>query len=349
VQVRRLPERGAAQDFALPFDRLPLAEVRGALLITEGVRRQQQSLDFGSSMLNRTMETAGFAERYVINAEPQGWWSESDDGTAIRVQTFDDGVTRYLHAEPRTLGASVTTELVGVATDEAGGRATPSVTIKEPTDPSFAITAVQARRADILHECKQAHVLGNSEAVISGYSRQQARADFENDLHGLRPALEGALRAVIEGAVATALAMTSDAELRAAGVGRDFLARFRVVVTCHVDAGPLAPDERAQTLAELAAGTLSKRRALLLLGTEDVDAEIGAIDAEGGAVLTKYEQVARVLDALSKAASFDAAVRLLETANVLTTEEAAALLPRDTDGLPGDLGSASGPRLAEVA
>jgi hypothetical protein len=338
VHVRRLPENAPPKDFVLPVgvDRLTLAEVRGDLLITEAVRRQQMSLDYGSSLLNRTMETAGFKERYIGNAEPQGYWSEDNDGTAIEVRTFDDGVTRYKYAEPRTLGASVTTELIGVETGEDGARATPWVQVSEPTDPAFAIRAIQSRRADILHECRQAHVLANGEAVVSGYSRQQARADFENDLHGLRPALEGALRDVIEGAVALALAMTSDATLAEAGIGRDVLARCRAVVTCHVDAGPLAPDERAQTVAELQAGTLAPRTAMARLGVEDLDAELAAIGADPAAQLTQAEHLTRVLDGFAKSASWDVGVRYLHAKGVLSDAERTALLAQDTDGVPTD-------------
>jgi hypothetical protein len=45
--------------------RLPIAEMEADILITEPVRRQQASLDFGESIVNRTLETAGFPERAI--------------------------------------------------------------------------------------------------------------------------------------------------------------------------------------------------------------------------------------------------------------------------------------------
>lgn len=341
VHIRELRENATTPTDlgAQRFDRLTIAEMHGALLITEGVRRQQARLDFGESMLVRGMETSGFRERYIINAEPQGTWVDADPGNAIDVRVFEDGVTRWKIGEVRTLGAAISTELVGVETggtdEKAPTRATPSVTIADPTDPQLTITANEHARATILQECKQAHILANGEAVVSGYSRDVARADHENDLSATKPAVEGALRAILEAAIALALAMTSDAELRRVGIGRDFLTRFRTVVDCHIDAGPLSPDERRAVVEEMKAGARGRRETMAALGIEDVDAAITALDGEEGAQLERLKKIAETMKVVAEipGGSLESAARALEAIGI-DPKLVRALLPKDTDGVP---------------
>jgi hypothetical protein len=52
--------------------RLPIAQMNADLLITDAVRRQQKSLNYFETLLVRVVETAGFPERYTLNAKPLG-------------------------------------------------------------------------------------------------------------------------------------------------------------------------------------------------------------------------------------------------------------------------------------
>ena len=89
VPVRLRDRRGK------PF----LAELRAPVLITDPVRRQQARLNFFESTLVRVVETAGFAERYTLNAAPQGMWLKTPPTTAPALDTQVDAnnVTWYLH------------------------------------------------------------------------------------------------------------------------------------------------------------------------------------------------------------------------------------------------------------
>jgi hypothetical protein len=271
--------------------RLPVNQMEADVLITEAVRRQQKRLNFYESILVRVGEAAGFPERYISNASPQGiLLTTPPDTPTIHAPVIHNGVTYYVHEVPRTLGAQVTTELRGFeyGEGETPHITTPQVTIKEPTDPDYAIKAAWHARRTILEACKQAHVLTNSEAAPSGYSREQARADFEDDLDGVKSAAEMLIAETLAAALAIAHAMGAD----------DVLAEFRPVVTLHIHSGPVSPEEREQNTAKQAAGLLSRETSMARDGVEDVDAEIQRIDAGPYgqlALLTKRAEALRAL------------------------------------------------------
>lgn len=277
------PDAGGAagaEEYRLSLgERIPMQEMAAQLLITGPVRQQQKRLNFFESMLVRVGEAAGFPERYLLNSAPNGVWSRQPptDGTPALETREVDGVTYYLHAMPYTLGASVVTEVRGFEyeVDEQGKRSVtaPAVEFKEPTDPEFAIKSALHARATILESCHQVHALTLAEAQQSGYSKEQARADFEDDLATTRAGVEGMLRDTIEAALALAAAM---------GVGAmtGFLERYRAQVTLHVDPGPVSPDEQQVTTAQVAAGILSRRTAIVRARVEDVEAELTQIETE---------------------------------------------------------------------
>lgn len=249
--------------------RLPIVEMEAEILITEAVRRQQARLNFAESLLTRVAETGGFPERYTLNAEPAGIWLNTKPTSGPALMEKKDGETTwYLHPAPRTLGAAITTDLRGIKKKD-GEIAMPGVTFKDPTDPDFAIkSSVHAARC-ILEQCKQAHVLMNSDAVASGYSREQARADYEDDLTNTKGPLEGLLRDLIEVVIAWAGQMASE--------HADFLESFRCVVNLQVNSGPISPEEQRQNNENMKAGTLSQKSAMSANGVEDVDAELQSI------------------------------------------------------------------------
>jgi hypothetical protein len=270
VRVRMIGE----QTSEVPLDvagHLPIAEMTAPLLVTEPVRRLQNQLNYFQSLLGRTAETAGFPERYLLNAEAQGDWTSVDPGAGNYVDTKNkEGVTWYLVPSDRTLGAGTTVEPRGFEydTDANGGKGitTPSVTFKEPTDPEFVLKCIRATYAALIRQAKQAHILRSAEADMSGEAQQQARADFEDDLTAVKPQVEGMLRSTLEAVIAFAGAMSEDA----AGL----LDTYRVAVNLRVDTGPLSADEQRAINERVAQGTLSLETALARLGEEDVDAEV---------------------------------------------------------------------------
>lgn len=295
----------------IPGARLPLGEIRGKLLVTESVRRQQARLNYCETMLSRTVESAGFRERYTSNAEPFGVWSPNlPDGKPL--DTYDDGKGRtwYLHPAPRAMGSGVLTELQGriyTGKDGAEQLATPGVTVVDPVDPDYIIKAAEHSEYTILHACHQLHVLEGDKAT-SGYSKRQSRSDFEKHVRSYKGAVERATREVIEGVIADAALLTSESDPR-----RDFLKRFRVQVNLHINTGPLSADEiEAESML---AERLLKPRADVqaAVGVEDGAAADAAILADPIQRLALRTKQGEVLAAWGAATNLPAA---LEAAGV---------------------------------
>lgn len=303
--------RGAGEP-AIEVDiggRLPIIEMEADILITGIVRQQQRRLNMFESNLVRVGEMAAFPERYVSNAEDVGVWDKSKPDYPTKSQVWK-GETYYLHTEPRTLGASIVTELRGFPykTDSAPqgggmGFTTPQVTFKEPTDPRYAIDAAWHARRTILEQCHQGHVLTNTEAAPSGYSREQARADYEDDLMNLRAPVEGMLRDTIAVVFALAAAMSNE-------VG-DFLKTYRIEVNVTIDSGPLSPDERRAIVEEVKAGLMSKTTALAKLGHDDADAEMDRIDESPLGRLAILKERMAVLNEMTRAFDLAAAAKFV--------------------------------------
>lgn len=302
---------------------LPVAEMSADVLITDPVRRQQAQLNFANSIIGRVLETAGFPERYTINAAAEGVWTKTPPANAdVRLTRIDaSNETWYLVAVPRTLGAGVTTDLVGIELTQADGSksmTTPSVQFKDPTDPQFAITGADNARATILQTCHQGHVIDTRISNTSADAVQEHRADFEDDLVNVQPAVEGMLRDLLTAVLRFAALMGT--------VGQpSILDKYRVAVTLRVDPGPLTPTEQQAIVTAQQAGVISRATALSRLGVEDVEAEIERLDADATARLTLRAKQAEVMAAFYNAgATLEVAAKLagLDDADVKLLVEA---------------------------
>lgn len=295
---------------ALPIGgRLPIAELRAELLITETVRRQQAALDFYETLKVRVAETAGFPERYTLNAAPNGMWVKAPptDTRVLEERVDAAGVTWYLIAVQRTLGSAITTELRGVPTTRADGSEgyeTPDVRFKDPTDPAYLIKLCEHERRTILRECKQGHVDTAEQSGETGVGRLQARWHFLADANNQRPAVEQLLADTYEAALAIAGLMNDEA--------RQFLSEWRVQVRIHVDAGPLTPDEIDAILSRVEKGVLTLETALALMGIEDVAGELERLASRPDAQLALRTRQGEALQALVSAGlSLEAAAQLV--------------------------------------
>lgn len=309
AQVRILVENDTPTQYAIDLkSRLPINEMENELLITEPVRRQQNRLNFFESLVVRTGETAGFPERYTMNAMPQGVWMEDPptDSPSLAEQEMG-GKTWYLHAVPRTLGASITTDLRGITLTDKEGKetiATPGVAFREPTDPQFAVTACEHGRNTILRSCKQGHLTSESTAQVSGFAYQQARARFEDDLDNSRGPLEGMLRDTIETVIALGSLMSNEFP--------DFLESYRCVVNVHINAGPIAPDERMQNREDYKENLISAETAMSRNGIEDSVAERALIEGDKNAAAGMLVKQATAIKTLTDAgASIDGAAKFV--------------------------------------
>lgn len=288
--VRRTVGKGEEEAFPIPGGRLPLEEMRGRLLVTESVRRQQSRADFFETLLSRTAETAGFRDRFISNAEPNYAWSTTppSDGPALVQETDERGVTWYGHSMPRILGAGMVQELQGrpvpVGDGNRQGLASIGVTIADPVDPDYVIKSCKHARATLLENCHQGHVL-EADKATSGYSKRQGRADFEKHVRGYKSSAELAIMGVLTGAISAALLMTREGD-----EWRDFLEEYRITVTLSIDTGPLSAEEVEVEMR--AAERLFKPRA-------DVQAAIGVDDGEAADAAIQSDPI-QGLDVMKK-------------------------------------------------
>lgn len=275
----RVLEEGGEQVASGEYDwggRLPVSEMDGELMVTEPVRRAEAAFAFAQTMVVRAGESAGFRERTTSNAEPAGLWLPTPPVNGP-VRSIDDGRggTLYFHPLPRSLGAGVTTDLVGIvtkATDAGEERATPSITYADPVDPEFAIRPAHHWRARVLELCQQGHLALITRGESSGIGYEQARATFAADLDAHVDPAERALTEILEAAVTMAESMQANPDR--------WLERFRMIVTITPDPGPISPERRKQIIEEVKAGLKARSTAMAELGTDDVAAELDAIEQD---------------------------------------------------------------------
>lgn len=288
---------------------LPINAMDARLLITDPVRRLQRRLNFFESIIVRVGETAGFPERYTINAMPSGVWLQTPptDGPALDKYEDEKGTTWFLHPATRTLGAAVTTELIGIEDEDDDGkkrRAAPGVVFKEPTDPEYAAKASDHAYRAVLGQCKQKHIAMDSTGEASGVAYQQARADFDDDLGDMKPAAEALVRKTLEVAIAWAEQMGA--------AGESVLERFRLSVTLRPRSGPITPAEQEQNNANVGAGTMAVESAMAANGIEDVEAEIERIrNSPEARVELITRQVSTILDLSREGVPMDLAAEIL--------------------------------------
>ncbi|HEV8178551.1 MAG TPA: hypothetical protein VGP44_12810 [Gemmatimonadales bacterium] len=334
-------ERGPGPVLALDLKKhLPLAEVRGNRIITPSVVKLQSLLNFIMTVTGRTVETAGFRERYLKNVEPPGMWLPTAPVNSPPLAIDESGPAKlYKHRVPWVLGAAITNELVGIRTTEQSADGTsrevfgsPDVQALDPVDPAYATDAADTVSQRLYKRGKQGHLGLAKTGETSGTAYQQARAQFEADLKGLKGPAEGMLRDLLEVVLAYAGLMSTEA----AGL----LDRYRVQVTLHVSAGPITAEDASAAVALRDKRAISQQTMLARVGIEDPDAEQGAIDADPLQAAAFWTAMAPAWTQLTAITTPEAAAILLH----LSTEQVALLLTAQEEP-----GAAGAPQLVTAA
>jgi hypothetical protein len=193
----------------------------------------------------------------LLNAQMPGTWQLDKDGNRVG----------FTPATYKT-GSGTTNFVSGQSyTDEEGKThlSTPDIKWRTPSEIKPVVEAAAAAYEQILGEAKQIHILISGEAAPSGYSREQARADFGNSLGLTQSEVQPAGRWFLETAVALAEII--------AGQPGYFTDSLKVTFECRINTGPISVEERTQNVAEAEAGTLSEETAMERNGVLDVDAE----------------------------------------------------------------------------
>jgi hypothetical protein len=287
----RVISGGTDTEFRFDFGgRLPIIGVARELLITQQIQEAQRAYNLANSMIPRNVVTGGFLERVLLNCQLPGHWVKDNNGTN----------TKFV-PEPLLLGAGTTNAFQGTTyTGEDGVTRVmnPDVKYREPVDVKPAVNAKMSHYKDMLEEADQVHILIAGEAEASGKAREQARADYVNSLRNSQPIMEGAIRSVLE----TALAMAEQFML---APGR-WTTSLRATVTCRLDQGPISNEERATNQNLVKDGQLSRVTAMQRDGIPDVDAELAIIEASPEYQLELLKKRVEVAGMIVKGMSLDA-------------------------------------------
>lgn len=262
-QLPRSPKRSTPAAIRLrALGPLPLVEMKlKKPLISESVRQNQRALNFANTMIPRNLETGGFLERTMLNAEMPGDWEYNAEGEKTNFKP-----------KAYTLGAGSTAWLQGTSYKDAQGNthlANPSITYREPIDPKPAVNSAGHHERNMLSEMRQEHVLTNTEALMSGKSREQARAGFEGSVRPTKRAVERLVQDLQESALALAEWFL--------GTPGKWTSRFRCIATARIDTGPVSAEEREQDAAAVAVNAMSLELFMERSGYNDVDAELARI------------------------------------------------------------------------
>jgi ElaB/YqjD/DUF883 family membrane-anchored ribosome-binding protein len=170
---------------------------------------------------------------------------------------------------------------------EVIGVATPNVVITDPVSVQTFIESKDDNRAGILAMADQLHILLSDSATASGFSRQQARAEFQKSLNDIKPNVDALGRWIVEFAIMFAANLTNKVEM---------MKQFRVDFNSIVDAGVLSPEEKDDNRKAYQAGEISLETLQSRNGVEDTDAELQKIKSEDGFEINRLEKVLTVLE-----------------------------------------------------
>jgi hypothetical protein len=261
--------------------RIPMFEMRRAALITLQVQQGQRALNLAESMIPRTAVTAGFLERLIIDGQLPGEPELDGEGNETG---------RWIE-KPFYTGAGTTNFIQSTEYEDEEGkikRASAKMQYREPIAANGPITASDKHYRSILDETGQLHVTMAGDSNPSGTSRLNARIEYLSTLQLTQGEVESAFRFIVD----TALAM---AEALSKKVGY-FTDVIRCQCACRLDAGPLAPSERAAIESSIGK-TISQETAMMLVGIEDVEAEKTRMALDP---LSRTSFAAAVGDALNK-------------------------------------------------
>lgn len=253
--------------------------------VSDPMKSLQKQISLDKTMQGRNTYTAGFRSKHWLNARPPTTSKKIEDSsqpTGYRTETVN---------LPMKDGAGVNGFVQGtLIRNDAGdviGIATPNVVITDPVSVQTFIDSKNDNRAGILAMADQLHILLSDSATASGFSRQQARAEFQKSLNDVKPNIDAMGRWIIEFAVMFAANLTNQVES---------FKQYRCDFNSIVDAGVLSPEEKDDNRKAYEAGEISLTTLQSRNGVEDVDAELIQIKSEDGFEINRLEKVLTVLE-----------------------------------------------------
>lgn len=235
------------------------------LLVTAQAVSLQKLLNMALTMLGRNVVQGGFLEKIITNAQVPGEYVP--DATAPTGQ-------RFVPASLKT-GTGATQFLSGYPIKSPEGliinRTTPGVIYKDPVQVTTFVGTKAEAYLSLMEEMHQSHVVINSDATASGKSRREARREFIEDLKKSKAAVDRLGRWMIETAIALASLILLEPKK---------YQPYRAIFDCHLAEGPISPEDETAIISVYEAGLRSQYNSMVMLGTDDVDAELLLIQEE---------------------------------------------------------------------
>lgn len=219
--------------------RYTIAEIKSSPIITQTVRRLQQSADLALTMLNRNMISSGHRERYATGAELP--------------DSIEIGAGRLMDVQGKPLFGEM---------GQLTGYTNPGVTIVEPVAVNNFRETIEVFRTLIYHEMSLGHLLASGDGSLSGRSRIEMKRDWEVSLRSSARTVGSAYGNIL----GVALHRISDA------TGRNYR-NLEPVIDIVLNLGHPAPEEQDQARNNYNAGLFSRTTAMASVGVEDPDAE----------------------------------------------------------------------------
>lgn len=252
--------------------RLFLYEFKREMFITEQVRQLQKCLNLDLTMMMRNINLAGFRQKTITNAQkPQ---------VSVRMTDAEGAVQTIKQDVPLRAGLLSTPFLNGLPiygkdaqqNQVIVGYTNPNINIADPVSVDTFVESLKTFYEMMLAEVYQLHVAIAGDAMASGKSRQEARAEFEKSLMKTKVALDALGRWLIEVSLFFAANLCER---------REFL-DLRCDFGAIVDAGTPDAGERQQNVTEWQAGAISRETMLSRNGVEDTDVETLKISSDDG-------------------------------------------------------------------
>ena len=278
TQVRILRANGANDAWELDTGGVLLVvEANTNALVTPDLLRLQDIVCSISTMVKINSDVAGFPQLDAIDMAPPVR-EVSAPTTENPNATRREGVP--IQHGPRTVRAwyseFVTDEKGNPVRDDKGAlqMRRGALQYREPVSSEPLRSDIEFFTTEIYSAFNQRHIQARTSANASGEMLVEMRSDYADSLLETKPDLEKLLRLLKKARLCLAAYLAGDnAALETFKAGR-------VRVDLQLNAGPLSAAERAEVLKRLDAGLLSNETAMLLLGTEDVDAELEKIRAQ---------------------------------------------------------------------
>lgn len=238
------------------------------LVVNEGVRKNQKSLNTTRTMIAIVDHEVGFPEVTFIDVEKP----EDEKGNEVQPKRGPGSMGFFVSVPER-------------AQNESGGveerDVNPTINHRDPASTENLRKDCDVARQAIFRSAKQLHVFLTGDAGASGESRIQARADYQGDLEKLKGTVDEAGRWMLETVWALAEVLSGQEP------SQDLSATFETVV----DAGPLSAQERKTILRAVDEQLISKRRARRLWGVQDPEQEAEQIAEEQETEKTERERL----------------------------------------------------------